>query len=97
VPDVVTTETVKFGGYVGAGYDYGWLVARYIRATVADGKPVSGSEIISRLRAESRVQTPVNGYIFKDDGDTVRPLAIFGVADGSRKLLKPFGAVDLQN
>lgn len=95
-PQSVKDATDKFGGYVGAGFDYGWLVTRYAQQLVDAGKPVTGRDISALLRAESRVETPVNGYVFKQDGDTVRPLAIFGVSNGGRKLLQEYTVTDIE-
>lgn len=95
-PQSVKDSTEKLGGYVGAGFDYGWLVAKFAKQLVDAGKPVNGRDISALLRAESRIETPVNGYIFKQDGDTVRPLAIFGVANGGRKLLQEYTVRDVE-
>lgn len=96
-PQAVKDATLKYGGYVGAGFDYGWLVSRFAKQLVDAGKPVTGTEISALLRGESRIETPVNGYVFKSDGDTVRPLAIFGVENGARKLLHAYSVSDIES
>ncbi|MEA2984440.1 MAG: branched-chain amino acid transport system substrate-binding protein, partial [Alphaproteobacteria bacterium] len=96
-PQVVKDNTKALGAYVGAGYDFGWLVSKFAKQLVEQEKPVTGKAISDALRAEGRIETPVNTYIFKQDGDTVRPLAIFGVADGGRKLLQEYSVTDIEN
>lgn len=93
IKDAVT----KYGGYVGAGYDFGWLIGQYSKRLVDVGKSVNGTGIISALRADGKVSTPVNDYVFKTDGDTIRALGIFGVENGVRKPLKEYSAAELQN
>lgn len=97
VPQAVKDATEKLGAYVGAGYDFGWVVSKFAKDLVVTGKPVTGKAISDGLRAQKQVQTPVNSYIFKEDGDTVRPLAIFGVHNGGRKLLENYSAADISN
>lgn len=87
----------SFGGYAAAGFEFGWLVGKVSGDLAAAGKPVTGQAILDTLRSTGKVETPLNTYVFKADGDTVRPLGIFGVAGGARKLLKPYGATDLEN
>jgi len=95
-PKAVAQAVASYGGYAGAGYDYAWVIGNIARELVAEGKPVTGSAIIGRVREKGNIKTPVNGYRFKSDGYTVRPLAIFGVANGGRKLERPFTAQELE-
>jgi ABC-type branched-subunit amino acid transport system substrate-binding protein len=95
-PKAVVDATKTYGGYTGAGYDYAWIVGTIARDLAKSGKPVTGKNIIARVRELGTVKTPVNEYHFKPDGYTVRPLAIFTVANGGRKLERPFLAKDLE-
>jgi branched-chain amino acid transport system substrate-binding protein len=94
-PQAVADAVKAYGGYAGAGYDFGWIVGTVARELASEGKPLSGAAIIERVRARGTVETPVNQYRFKPDGYTTRPLAIFGVANGGRKLVRAFTAQQL--
>jgi ABC-type branched-subunit amino acid transport system substrate-binding protein len=94
-PDAVRKATAEFGGFTPAGYEYAWLVAKLVRETTKPGEAISGKTLIARLRAEGDVQTPVNRYLFKPDGNTVRPLAIFTIDNGGRKLERILSAKEL--
>lgn len=96
-PKALKEVAASFGGYAGAGYEFGWLVGKYAKDLVAAGKPVTGQAIVDSLRAAGKVETPLNTYVFKPDGDTVRPLGIFGVSNGARVLLKDYSVTDLVN
>ncbi len=95
-PKAVIDATAQYGGYTGAGYDYAYIVGALAKKLVAEGKPVTGKGLIDALRAAKTIKTPVNEYIFQADGYTVRPLAIFSVANGARKLERGLTAADLQ-
>jgi len=94
-PEVVKKATAEFGGYTPAGYEYIWLVSKLIRETTKPGEAVSGKTLIAKLRTERDIQTPVNRYLFKDDGNTTRPLAIFTIENGGRKLERILSAKEL--
>jgi len=95
-PEAVKTATAEYGGYTPAGYEFVWLTAKLIRDTTKDGQPVSGKALIAKLRQERDIQTPVNRYVFKEDGNTARPLAIFTIENGARKLERILSAKELE-
>ncbi|PWR17812.1 hypothetical protein DKG75_21975 [Zavarzinia compransoris] len=95
-PQAVKDAMDTLGGYAGAGFDYGWTIAHIANELKADGKEITGTALIERLRADSRVTTPLNDFIFLADGKTVRPLGVFGVKDGGRYLVKSIAASDLE-
>jgi branched-chain amino acid transport system substrate-binding protein len=95
-PKTVAAATAAYGGYAGAGYDYAWLIGSVGRELAKEGKPITGTNIIGKIRQTGTIKTPVNEYRFKPDGYTVRPLAIFTVANGARKLERPFTAQELE-
>ncbi|MBR1121020.1 amino acid ABC transporter substrate-binding protein [Bradyrhizobium lablabi] len=94
-PAALKDVAAAYGGYAAAGYEYGWLVGKLANDLTAAGQPVNGQGIIDKIRGVNTVETPLNTYVFKKDGDTVRPLGIFGVNGGARKLLKAYSAKDL--
>jgi len=93
-PDVVKQTTATYGGYTPFGYEYVWLAAKLIKE--AGGSEISGKKLIAKLREEGDIQTPVNRYIFKADGNTSRPLAIFTIANGGRKLERILSASEIE-
>jgi ABC-type branched-subunit amino acid transport system substrate-binding protein len=95
-PEAVRKATEEFGGYVPFGYEYVWLTSKLLRETTAGGQPASGKTLIAKLRQEHDIQTPVNRYVFKEDGNTARPLAIFTIANGGRKLERILSATELE-
>ena len=95
-PRGVAEAVTTYGGYAGAGYDYAWLVGSVARELAKEGKPITGTNLIARVREKGTIKTPVNEYRFKPTGYTVRPLAIFTVANSARKLERPFTAQELE-
>lgn len=95
-PQAVQDAAKTYGGSTPAGFDYAWLVAHAARELKAAGQPINGTSIIARLRADRTVTTPVNGYVFEESGNTIGPLAVYGVKDGGRVLLKALSAQDLE-
>lgn len=95
-PEAVKKATVEFGGFTPAGYEYVWLVSKLVREAAKPGEAISGKALIAKLRAERDIQTPVNRYLFKEDGNTARPLAIFTIENGGRKLERILSAKELE-
>lgn len=95
-PKSVKDATATYGGLTPAGFDYAWLVGRAANALKAAGQPISGANIIARLRADRTIDTPLNGYIFEESGNTIVPLGIYAVKDGRRVLIKALSAKELE-
>ena len=95
-PKAVKDATTQYGGFTGPGYDYAWIVADLARKLADQGKPITGKNLIEALRAAKNVKTPVNEYIFQADGYTIRPLALFGVKNGGRALVRSLSPSELQ-
>jgi hypothetical protein len=95
-PKSVAEATTTYGGYTGAGYDFAWIIGTVGRELAKEKKPITGSAISAKVRALGTIKTPVNEYRFKPDGYTVRPLAIFHVANGARKLERAFAPAELE-
>lgn len=94
-PEEVRKATDEFGGYAGAGYDFVSVNAQIIGKLLAQKKPLTGTNIIAELRATKTVTTPVNQFVFLEDGNTIRPLALFTIDDGGRKLEKILSAAEI--
>jgi ABC-type branched-subunit amino acid transport system substrate-binding protein len=95
-PEAVKTATEQYGGYTLMGYEYVWLVARLGNEVLKNGQKLSGNALVAQLRKDRDIQTPVNRYVFQDDGYTIRPLAIFTIEHGARKLQHVLSASDLE-
>ncbi|WP_201832776.1 ABC transporter substrate-binding protein [Microvirga zambiensis] len=95
-PQSVHEATKSYGGYVGMGYDFAWIVTSLAQQLKQEGKEISGRNLITKLREIQTVKTPVNEYRFLPDGNTVRPLALFSVAGGGRKLEQSLTPSQLQ-
>ena len=95
-PQAVHDATKSYGGYVGMGYDFAWIVTSLAQQLKQEGKEISGRNLITKLREIRTVKTPVNEYRFLPDGNTVRPLALFSVAGGGRKLEQSLTPSQLQ-
>ncbi len=95
-PESVKQATKQYGGYAGAGYDFAFVSAVVMKALAKEGKPITGENMAAKLREMKAVKTPVNDFLFHADGNTVRPMAVFGIAGGGRKLEKILSAEDLK-
>lgn len=95
-PESVKKATDAYGGYAGAGYDFAWVSAHLMKELAKQGKPITGANMAALLRKEKNVTTPVNAFTFMPDGNTIRPMAVFTVADGKRKLAKILSAKELE-
>lgn len=95
-PMAVKEATKTYGGYAGAGYDFAWVSAAVMKELAKAGKPITGANLADKLREMKTVKTPVNDFIFLENGNTVRPMAIFAIEGGGRKRLKILSSEDLK-
>lgn len=95
-PGALLKAGKEFGGYAGAGYDFAWVSGMLMRELTKSGKKVTGKGMTEALRAMKTVKTPINEYVFLDDGNTVRAMAVFTVKDGGRVLEKALTADELK-
>ncbi len=95
-PKAVFESAKEYGGFVGAGYDFAWIDMMLARELIKEGKPVTGANMAAKLRALGTVQTPINKFTFLEDGKTIRPMAIFTIANGEKKLEKILGDEELK-
>jgi len=95
-PGGVKAAVKKYGGYAGAGYDFAWVNAMLMKKLAKEGTPINGKGLAAKLRKMRSVKTPINSYEFLSDGNTVRGMAVFGVKNGGRVMLKTVSSDDLK-
>lgn len=95
-PDSVKMATKKYGGYAGAGYDFAWISVMLMKELANEGKAITGKNMTAKLRKIKSVKTPVNSFEFLPDGNTVRGMAVFGIKNGGRILLKEISSSELK-